>query len=141
MQGQEIFGPFFAMMLVTFVVWLLLYKRRVGYLRSHRVHPQKVKTREKVAEIIPDEVQYPAHNFSNLLELPLLFYLLCLYLFVTGNVDTPYVIGGWVYVALRALHSVIQCTTNIVMRRFAVYMASSVVLWLMIGRAAIESVL
>ena len=137
MQGQEIFGPFFAMMILTFLVWVLLYKRRVGYLRSHRVHPQKVKTREKASELIPDEVQYPAHNFSNLLELPVLFYLLCLYLYVSGNVDTLYVVGAWAYVALRAVHSIVQCTTNIVMRRFAVYMASSVLLWLMVFRAAV----
>ena len=137
MQGQEIFGPFFAMMILTFLVWVLLYKRRVGYLKSHRVHPQKVKTREKAGELIPDEVQYPAHNFSNLLELPVLFYLLCLYLYVSGNVDTLYIIAAWSYVALRTIHSIVQCTTNIVMRRFAVYMASSVVLWLMVFRAAV----
>jgi hypothetical protein len=33
--------------------------------------------------------------------------------------------------------SAIQCTTNIVMQRFAVYMASSLVLWSMVIRAAL----
>lgn len=136
MQGQEIFGPFFGMMLVTFLVWILLYKRRISYLVGHRIHAQKVATPQKVEALIPDEVQYPANNFKNLLELPVLFYVVCLYLYVSGNVDTLYVIAAWLYVALRAVHSVVQCTSNIVMRRFAVYMASSVVLWLIVLRGA-----
>ena len=137
MQGQEIFGPFIGMMLLTLVVWIVLYIRRIGYLRSHRIHAQKVATPEKVAAVIPDEVQYPANNFKNLLELPVLFYFLCLYLYVSGNVDSWYVMGAWAYVGLRAIHSVVQCTTNIVMRRFVVYMASSIVLWVMVLRAAL----
>lgn len=128
------------MILVTFVVWIVLYVRRIGYLRSNRIHAQKVATPEKVAELIPDDVQYPANNFRNLLELPVIFYALCLYLHVSGNVDSWYVIGAWLYVALRAIHSLIQCTTNIVMRRFAAYMASSVVLWAMVLRAAVQLV-
>jgi hypothetical protein len=137
MQGQEIFGPFFGMMLLTLFVWIVLYVRRISYLKANRIHAQKLATPEKVAQVIPDEVQYPANNFKNLFELPVLFYLLCLYLFVSGNVDSWYVMGAWAYVALRAIHSFVQCTTNIVMRRFVVYMASSIVLWVMVLRAAL----
>ena len=108
MQGQEIFGPFFGMMLLTLVVWIVLYVRRIGYLKSHRVHAQKVATPEKVSEIIPDEVQYPAHNFKNLFEMPVLFYFLCLYLFASGNVDSWYVMGAWTFVGLRAIHSIVD---------------------------------
>jgi hypothetical protein len=106
-------------------------------MKSHRVHPQKVRTPERVVSVIPEDVQYPANNLNNLLELPILFYAICLYLYVTGSVDFLYMIGAWSYVGLRAVHSAIQCTTNIVMHRFSVYMASSLVLWLTILRAAL----
>ena len=138
MQKTDIFGPFFAMMLVTLVVWIVLYVRRLGYLMANRIHAQKLATPDKVMALIPEEVQYPAYNFRNLLELPLLFYALCLYLHATGNADALYVVGAWAYVAIRAVHSIIQCTTNIVVRRFAAYMASSLVLWFMILRATLD---
>jgi hypothetical protein len=137
MQGTEIFAPFFAMILLTLAVWTVMYIRRIGYLKTNRVHAQRVATPEKVVQVIPEEIQYPANNLRNLLELPIIFYALCLYLFVTKNVDGLYVIAAWSYVGLRAVHSVVQCTTNIVMRRFAVYMASSLVLWFMVIRVAL----
>jgi len=137
MQATEIFGPFFAMILLTFTVWIVMYVRRIRYSMENRIHAQRLGTPEKAVKVLPEEVQYPAYNLSNLLELPIIFYALCLYLFVTGNVDALYVIAAWSYVGLRAVHSAIQCTTNIVMRRFAVYIASSLVLWLMVFRAAL----
>ncbi len=79
---------------------------------ENRVNAQRIGTPEKVVQVLPEEVQYPAYNLSNLLELPIIFYALCLYLFVAGNVDTLYVIAAWSYVGLRAVHSVIQCTTD-----------------------------
>jgi hypothetical protein len=137
MQATEIFGPFFAMILLTFVVWVVMYIGRIRYSIANRVNAQRLGTPEKVVQVLPEEIQYPAYNLTNLLELPIIFYALCLYLFVSGNVDALYVIAAWSYVALRAVHSVIQCTSNIVMRRFTVYMASSVVLWSMVLRAAL----
>lgn len=137
MQATEIFGPFFAMILLTFVVWVVMYIGRIRYSIANRINAQRLGTPEKVVQVLPEEIQYPAYNLTNLLELPIIFYALCLYLFVSGNVDALYVIAAWSYVALRTVHSVIQCTSNIVMRRFAVYMASSVVLWSMVLRAAL----
>ena len=138
MQGSEILQPFLAMMVLTMVVWILMYAKRISYLTSHSVHPQKLTTPDKVAAVIPEETQWPAYNLRNLLELPILFYALCLYLYATGSADSVYLWAAWAFVALRALHSVIHCSTNIVMRRFKVYMASSLVLWFMLLRASFE---
>ena len=138
MQDTQILQPFMAMMLLTLVVWIALYVRRIRYLVVNRVHPQKLATPEKVPEVIPEQVQYPAYNFRNLLELPVLFYALCLYLYTTGTADAIYVWSAWAYVVLRTAHSAIQCTVNIVMRRFQVYMASSLVLWFMVLRATLQ---
>ena len=138
MQGNQIFGPFFAMMFLTFAVWVYMYVRRIAYCKANRIHPQRLATPDKAVQLIAEEIQYPAYNLRNLLELPIVFYALCLALFVTGTVDNLFVIAAWAYVGLRTIHSVIQCTTNIVMHRFSVYMASSVVLWIMVLRAALQ---
>jgi len=137
MQGNEIFGPFFAMILLTLTVWIVMYVGRIRYSMANGINAQRLGTPDKVVQVLPEEIQYPAYNLRNLLELPIIFYAMCLYLFVTANVDALYVTAAWSYVGLRAVHSVVQCTTNIVMRRFAVYMASSLVLWFMVFRAAL----
>jgi len=95
MQTTEIFGPFFAMILLTLTVWIVMYVRRIRYSMANRIHAQRLGTPEKAVKVFPEEVQYPAYNLSNLLELPIIFYALCLYLLVTGNVDALYVIAAW----------------------------------------------
>ena len=126
------------MLLLTFGVWLLLYVRRLRYIVRHRVNAQDLTTPEKGARIIPEEVSWPAYNFRNLFELPVVFYALCLYLFVSGNVDSVYVTSAWIFLAFRILHSAIHCTVNIVKLRFAAYMIGSLVLWFMVLRAAVD---
>ena len=140
MEESQILAPFLAMMLLTMVVWVVMYVKRIGYIKANRINPQKLATPDNVASILPESVQLPAYNLRNLLELPVLFYALCLYLFVTGSVDGIYVVAAWIFVAVRALHSIIHCSANIVMQRFLVYFTSSIVLWLMLLRAAVQFV-
>ena len=70
MQGSEIFLPFVGMLTLTFVVWGVLYTRRIGYMRKHRINPQDMTTPEKGKALLPDYISYPAYNFANLFELP-----------------------------------------------------------------------
>ena len=136
MHGEEIFGPFFGMMLLTFVVWVVMYVRRLHCIISNRIDTRELTIPEKGAKLIPENVSWPAYNFRNLFELPVLLYALCLYLFVTGNVDTMFVSSAWLFVALRSVHSLVHCTRNIVKLRFTVYMLGAIVLWFMILRSA-----
>jgi hypothetical protein len=48
----------------------------------------------------------------NLLELPVLFYVACLSLYVTGRGDQTALAIAWIYVGLRALHSLIHLSYN-----------------------------
>jgi hypothetical protein len=64
----------------------------------------------------------------NLLELPMLFYIVCLAFYVTATVDARAVYLAWAYVALRALHSAIHLTYNNVFHRLSAYAASNVML-------------
>jgi len=135
---MEILKPVAAMLLLTFVVWIVLYVKRITYLRSNRIDPQQLATPERAARIIPDEVNNAANNFRNLFELPVVFYVLCLLLFVADLADLAYLAAAWLFVALRAVHSFVQCTGNVVILRFSVYMAGAMVLWLMVMRLALQ---
>ena len=41
--------------------------------------------------------------------------------------------AAWLFVGLRAAHSVVHCTVNIVKVRFVFYLLSSLVLWFMLA--------
>ena len=98
---------------------------------------QTYTTPDKTVKYLSDEVNYSANNLKNLFEVPILFYGLCLYLFVSGNVDTGYVTAAWLFFVLRTLHSIVHCTKNIVMLRFVLYSGAALALWFMLGRALI----
>ena len=140
MNGQVIFLPMLATMLLTAVVWFYMYARRIPAMYRVGLVAQTYTTPDKTAEHLPAEVNYSANNFKNLCELPILFYGLSLYLFVTQNVDAIYIAAAWGFFALRTLHSIVHCTKNIVMLRFYLYVASSMALWFMLGRALITEI-
>lgn len=134
MAGSEIFVPFVGMLTLTFVVWVVLYVRRITYMMKHRINPQDSSTPEKGKALLPENINLPAYNLSNLFELPVVFYALCLYLFVSGSVDQVYVAAAWIFFVLRVMHSIVHCTINRVMLRFKLYALSALALWFMLGR-------
>lgn len=126
--------PVMAMVWVTIVVWVVLFVRRVAYISANKIDAQDLYKPERTTELLPDDVNNPANNFKNLFEVPVLFYVVCFALFLAQQVDSFYVYSAWTFVALRAVHSVIQCSYNNVNHRFAVYALSSLLLWVMAGR-------
>ena len=137
MSGPHILQPMLAMMVLTAIVWFVLYARRLPAMREVGVSSQEYTTPDKGAALLPESVSYPAHNFRNLFELPVLFYALCLYLFVTETAENADLMAAWAFVGFRALHSLIHSTVNIVIARFLAYLAATVALWFMLVRAVL----
>jgi hypothetical protein len=138
MRQAAIFGPFFATMVLTLVVWLYMYIRRISFIMSRGVSSQDLAVPGTLAQISPPAVSNPSDNLKNLFEIPVLFYALAIYLFVTKQVDVPYVDAAWVFVAFRALHSAVHCTFNLVILRFYLYLIATAAVWFMVIRAAIN---
>ena len=136
MRQDTIFSPFFAMLFLTFLVWVYMYIRRIYFIIKNEIDSQKLAIPGTLAQISPPNVSNPSDNFKNLFEIPVLFYALVLYLFVTKQVDTVYVTAAWIFVVLRALHSIVHCTFNFVMLRFYLYLFSAIALWFIAIRAA-----
>ena len=137
-MSQDLSLPFLGMMVLTLVVWIVMYRRRIGYLKSERIQPQRLQTPEQLKALVPDVVEFPANNLRNLFELPVLFYALCLYLQHTGTSDPAYVVAAWLFLLLRSAHSFVHCTSNHVMTRFRLYALSSLALWFMLGHALFD---
>ena len=137
MNNEQILVPMLGMMVLTAAVWFVLYARRIPAMRKVGVPTQEYTTPDKGAALLPEEVSYPSNNFKNLFELPVLFYALCLYLFVTQSAAAADVLAAWLFFGFRVIHSAIHCTVNIVMARFIAYAAAALALWFMLARAVL----
>ncbi len=60
-----------------------------------------------------------------MLELPVLFYVVCLLLYVGNAASRTAVLLAWAYVVLRVLHSLVHLSYNNVMHRFAFFALSN----------------
>ncbi|MGD9598860.1 MAG: MAPEG family protein [Steroidobacteraceae bacterium] len=121
--------PMAAMVALTAIVWVRLYFERIGEMRERRIRPQAVATsREMAAALTRTQA---ADNLRNLFEIPVLFYALCLAVTSVGGATPLLVDGAWAYVVLRAAHSLIHCSYNRVMHRFATYVASTALLFVL----------
>ncbi len=137
MEETRLLIPFFGMIMLTILVWIYMYIRRIGYMMKNRIPARAGSTPQKMASIVPESVQNPANNFNNLFQVPVLFYVIVLYLLWAGQVDQIHIICAWLFFLLRAVHSAIQCTVNIVMARFIVYSLSCFALGTMLVRGAL----
>jgi len=137
MAQTAILGPLFAMMLLTFVVWVTMFVRRIRFLTTNEIDPKDLEVPGKLAEITPAHVSNPSDNLKNLFEIPVLFYALVLLLLATDQVDGIYLGAAWAFVAFRVLHSAVHCTFNRVMLRFYLYLLASLALWFMFARAVL----
>jgi len=125
-----IFAPLLAMILLTSIILIWMYKTRVKAMKINKINPQKIADHASSMKLLKS-VAGPADNFSNLFEAPVLFYVAILTIFVTQMGNTTLLAIAWIYVALRYLHSFIHVTYNNVLHRYKAYLASTVVLWLM----------
>jgi hypothetical protein len=125
--------PVLALISWTFVVWTWMYLTRLPAMQRARIDARKIKRREDLAAL-PVSVQQIADNYNHLHEQPTVFYALAFYSHLLGTADSLNIALAWLYVGLRIVHSLIQCTVNFVPARFTVFALSSIVLVVIAAR-------
>jgi hypothetical protein len=80
MPQTMIFPPLLAMIALVAAVWVRLYIDRISELRSQRIPLQDISTARQMAERMNNT--NAADNFKNLFEMPVLFYVFCLTIFL-----------------------------------------------------------
>lgn len=133
-MDTAIFSPMFGMFILTSVVWIYMYAKRIPWITQANLTDEDL-TPARFMALQPPEVANPSDNLKNLFEMPLLFYALVLYLYVTGHVDQIHVISAWAFFVLRIAHSIMHCTRNVVIVRFWIYALSCVAFFVMLVRA------
>ena len=139
MDSASIFAPFFAMIALTIVVWVYMYARRIPFIIRSNLTPKQLSPVE-FARLSPPAVANPSDNLKNLFELPVVFYVMVLCLYMTNHVDATYVWAAWLFVGFRVLHSAVHCTFNFVPLRFWLYAGGALSLGFMVARAALALV-
>ena len=126
---QHLFAACLAMVALTFVVGLHMFRIRVGEMMARRIHPQSVALSGQRAQRLVDS--RASDNFNHLFEVPVLFYLLCAVAIGSGHIPAWLPALACLFVLSRVMPSSIQCTYNRVMHRFAVFLGSFLLLLVM----------
>lgn len=90
--------------------------------------------------VVEPKVNWPAHNYSHLMEQPTVFYPVVVILAVMGAGPIDVALA-WAYVGLRIIHSIWQSTVNTVTVRFVLFMLASFSLVALAIRAAVATLL
>lgn len=113
--------------MLALVGWTMLMLMLVGQRRfTSRLHPREFAVGESMK--VPPQVSLPNRNFMNLLEVPVLFYVVSLTFFVTQQATGAAVALAWTFVALRVVHSLVHITYNNVLQRLGVFALANLTL-------------
>jgi hypothetical protein len=126
MSSTAILLPVLVLAGWTFLVLSLIPIVRVRAARQRQVTAADFRYGE--SSRVPPWVSLPNRNYMNLLEIPVLFYVVCLVLFVTGTASPLANALAWVYVGLRVIHSIVHLSYNHVLHRLGAFAASNVAL-------------
>jgi hypothetical protein len=136
-QNAALIQPVVALVVLTAIVFVLMVVRRnLALIRgAASLRYFQTATADK-----PDErIERPARAYMNLLELPVLFYAVCLLMLTTGTVDSIQVSLAWVFVMARYVHAFIHIGFNYVPLRFAAFLAGAITLGVIWARFAAQN--
>jgi hypothetical protein len=123
---MQVLYPAFAMMALTIFCMVRLGMLRWTAVRKGQIDPRYFILFRGYEE--PDKLAAYSRHVVNLFEAPLLFYVIVLTAFVTGQ-SGGWVLGlAWGYVALRFIHSYVHLTSNVVVTRFRIFVVSMLTL-------------
>jgi hypothetical protein len=123
MSVSSLVYPMAAMVMLTFVVVVRLFRSRVAAVRAgqmdatyFRLYPGGVDE--------PESTRKLSRHFTNLFEAPTLFYVACLAGMIVGTAGPVFIALAWGYVAARLIHAAVHVGGNRLRKRIAAYFVS-----------------
>ena len=129
MSNTAIFWPLIVQTGLIYAIYLIASGRRQRAVRAGKVRAAEFK----VPMIEPEPSATAIRNLINQFELPFLFYIVCVVLYMVNGVNYPVLFLAWVFVASRICHSYVHITSNDVRKRRPLFILGYVVnamLWL-----------
>ena len=139
MIGMTILQPVVALAAWTMVMGIWMYATRIPAMNARNIDPDTLANDPEVTldRVLPPQVQWKAHNYNHLHEAPTVFYAIAIVLAIVGQGDGLNAVLAWVYVGLRVIHSLVHATVNKIVARFAIFIASGLVLIALVLHAAL----
>ena len=128
MELSALLGPIVALVAWSLVMMLWMAATRIPAMKKAGIRPSRGGRGANLEGVLPDEVNWKAHNYQHLMEQPTIFYAIVVALILMGMDVAINVWLAWGYVALRIIHSIVQATVNIVPIRLSLFVLSSLCL-------------
>lgn len=119
--------PTFLLVAVIYAVWLSLVIKRFAFMKGNPPRAANFRTAGAQSAYF-EPVEGPANNLRNLFEMPVLYFALVPLLLITHHANHVQVVLAWIYVLLRAAHSVIHAGNGKIRMRFLTYALSCAIL-------------
>lgn len=120
--------PMAVLALMTLLTAFNLARVRLAAIKSGQTKELEYFKTFQGSSTEPENVQKVQRNYHNLLQAPMLFYAAGAAALALGVSDAILLYLAWSYVALRAIHSIIHTTSNVVIVRFRIFGLSMLVL-------------
>jgi hypothetical protein len=135
MERQEILYPLFIMVILTFMVICRQFFINLHALKQKDVRLSFFKLFKNDTEV-PDYLEAARMHYRNMFEIPILFYVLVLFLYLSNSVTELDVLFGWLFVIGRIAHSLVRTFRyDDVLLRFKFFAFSTIILifhWLLV---------
>ena len=128
MNNNLIFFPIIAQIFLTLFLYILLTLRKIRALKSGSVDESR---RGLFDDAWPIDVIAVNNCIRNQFEVPVLFYVLCMVLFMLNAVSVLSLSIAWLFVLSRFVHAYIHTGSNYVPVRRRVFMFSTVLILIM----------
>ncbi len=103
--------PILAVVLMNFIVMFHMRYMISKAIKNRDVEYKYFKAYESSA---PEYLLTSRHHYKNFFEIPILFYLLCLVLYMIDDVSAIDLWIAWLFVVFKGIHSYIRITSNYV---------------------------
>ena len=141
MQYSPILAPVVALVAWTILVMLWMVVTRFAEFKRLGITAASIPDGARGVDLegrADPRVMWKSHNYTHLVEQPTVFYAIALTLALMNFGGGINYWLAWGYVGLRIVHSLIQCTMNVVRIRLAVFTLASLCLIGLTTHAAIR---
>ena len=141
MYTTELVYPMFIMVLLTFSVVIRLLRARTKSVKDGVMKTSYYRLYQGEGE--PEAAAKLTRHFTNLFEVPVLFYVVCVAAMSLKVTGLAFLILAWAYVIARIAHTIVHTGSNRLRNRIYTYFSSWLILlamWaLLVIRVAMAS--
>jgi hypothetical protein len=128
MNIQMVLLPVFVQVGLTFALMFWMARARAGCLKRGDIKMRDIALGQSAWPAKPQQV---SNCYASQFELPLLFYVLVIFAWITKQTDLIFLVMAWIFVVSRLVHAYVHTSSNHVPTRFNAFAVGAIVLLLM----------